>query len=144
MLFPISQFQLPIQPLPDLGPLNITLDFPPPLQHQALREAYVVLQRLQLPPLVPITPPPELASRVPTPPLPQEQWEGIEAALALFDTPNHYFVFPPLSLQQPSVVAQPELVPQGLIEPQPFAPIDWAMIAHAVFTAAEQQGARPN
>ena len=49
---PRPQFQLPLEPLVDLGPLDITLEFPPPLQHQTLREAYVLLQRLQLPPFV--------------------------------------------------------------------------------------------
>ena len=141
---PRPQFQLPVQPLPDLGPLNITLDFIPPLQHQTLREACVVLQRPQLSPLVPITPPPEFAPQLPTPPLPREWWEGIETAVALFDTPHQYFMFPPLSLQRPDVVVQPEFVPQCFVEPRPFAPIDWAMIAHAVFAAAEQQAARPN
>ena len=91
---PRPLFQLPVQPLPDLGPLNISLDFIPPLQHHTLREACVVLQRLQLPPLVPITPPPEFAPQLPTPPLPRERWEGIEAAVALFDTPHQYFMFP--------------------------------------------------
>ena len=56
---PHPQFQLLVEPLPELGHLNITLEFPPPLQHQALREAFVLLNRLQLPLLQPLTPPPE-------------------------------------------------------------------------------------
>ena len=47
---PRPQCQLPVEPLCDLGPLDITLEFPPPLQHQTLKEAYVLLSRLQLPP----------------------------------------------------------------------------------------------
>ena len=54
------QFQLPVEPMVDLGHLDITVEFPHPLQHQVLREACVLLQRLQAPPLRPITPPPEL------------------------------------------------------------------------------------
>ena len=136
---PRPQFQLPIQPLPDLGPLNITLDFPPPLQHQALREACVVLQRMQLPPLAPITPPPEFPPQLPTPPIPQEQWEGIEAALALFEAPHQCYMLAPLTLQQPDVLALPQFVPHNFANAQPLPAIDWALIVQAVFTAAEQQ-----
>ena len=50
---PRPQFQLPVPPLRDLGHLDITAEFVPPLQHRALREAYVLLHRLQLPPLQP-------------------------------------------------------------------------------------------
>ena len=67
------QFQLPVEPLIDLGPLDITSELSPPLQHQTLREAYILLQRLQLPPLQPITPPPELPPRTLTQPPDQEE-----------------------------------------------------------------------
>ena len=57
---PRPRFQLPVEPLRDLGPLDISLEFPPPLHHQTFREAYILLHHLQLPPLQPLTPPPEL------------------------------------------------------------------------------------
>ena len=60
---PRPQFQLPVEPLRDLGPLDITLEFPSPLHHQTFREAYILLHRLQLPPLQPLTLPPELPKR---------------------------------------------------------------------------------
>ena len=66
------QFQLTVEPLVDLGHLDITVEFPLPLQHQALREAYVLLHRLQLPPMQPLTQPPELPPCPRTPPLEQE------------------------------------------------------------------------
>ena len=83
---PRPQFQLPVEPLVDLGHLNITAEFPPPLQHRTLREAYMLLSRLQLPPLQPLTPPPEFPLHPLTPP-PEQQvdWEGLEAAVAEFD-----------------------------------------------------------
>ena len=82
---PRPQFQLPVEPLIDLGPLDVTLELPPPLQHQILREAYVLLQRLQLPPLQPITPPPELPSHTLTPPPDQEGWVEVQATVATVD-----------------------------------------------------------
>ena len=104
---PRPEFQLPLEPLVDLGPLDITLECPPPLQHQTLREAYILLQRLQLPPLQPITPPPELPPRALTPPPDQEGWVEVEAAVATVGV-----VFPqPLELQQPEVAPAPEFVP---------------------------------
>ena len=65
---PRPQWQLPVEPLRDLGPLDVTAEFQPPLQHQVFREAYVLLQHLQLPPLQPFTPPPELPPWNLTPP----------------------------------------------------------------------------
>ena len=93
---PRPQFQLPVELLVELGHLNITAEFAPPLQHQALREAYVLLHRLQLPPLQPLTPPPELPPRQLTLPLEQEYWVALEAAVAHFDAPQQqYLVLPP-------------------------------------------------
>ena len=40
-----------VDELPDL---DATQEFPPPLQHQVLGEAYVLLERLQLPPVHPL------------------------------------------------------------------------------------------
>ena len=74
--------------LEELHDLNITTEFPPPLPHQVLREKYVLLHRMQLPPLQPLTPPPELPPQPLTPPLEQEDWAGLEAAVAHFDGPQ--------------------------------------------------------
>ena len=60
------QHQLPVEHLVDLGPLDITVEFPP-LNNQTFRETYVLLSRLQLPPLQPLTLPPEQPARPPTP-----------------------------------------------------------------------------
>ena len=109
-----------IDELPDL---NVTQEFPLPLHHQVLREAYVLLERLQDPPQRPLTPPPEL----------EVDWEGLEAALADFDAPQ------PLILQQPEVVPQPQFVPLLYVQPQPLPQVDWAMVAYALFIIAEQE-----
>ena len=139
---PRPQFQLPVEPLVDLGPLDITLDYPPPLQHQTLREAYVLLQRLQLPPLQPITPPPELPPRALTPPPDQEGWVGVDAAVATING-QEYIVFPqPLELQQLEVAPVPELVPGQFVQPQQLPPVDWARIAAALFMIAQHENRR--
>ena len=85
---PRPQWQLPVEPLRYLGPLDIMAECQPPLQHQVLREACVLLQRLQAPPLRTITPPPEL-------PYPQHpvDWVELEAAVATFDG-QEYLVVP--------------------------------------------------
>ena len=77
------QHQLPIEHLVDLGPLDITVEFPP-LNNQTFREAYVLLSRLQLPPLQPLTPPPEQPARPPTPQSePEADWAVLEEAVAI-------------------------------------------------------------
>ena len=130
---PRPQFQLPVEPLVDLGPLDITVDYPPPLQHQTLREAYVLLQRLQLPPFQPITPPPEHPPLVLTPPPDQEGWVEVDAAVATINGQD-YIVFPqPLELQQPEVAPEPEFVPGQFVQPQQLPQVDWARIAAALF-----------
>ena len=135
---PRPQWQLPEQPLQDLGPLNITAELLPPLNHQTLREAVVLLQRLQVPPLQTITPPPELPPRPLTPPPEQAvEWDLVEAGVANFDGRNYAVLVPALELQQPPVVAVPELLPPRLAQPQPIQPVDWALVAHALFTVAE-------
>ena len=142
---PRPQFQLPVQPLQDLGHLDITQEFPPPLQHQTFREAYVLLQRLQLPPLQPITPPPELPPRALTPPPEQEvDWVEVEAAVAEFDGRRYIVVPEPPALQQPETAPVPQHVPLNFQPPQPMQPIDWAEIARALFTIAESQGLQMN
>ena len=139
---PRPQFQLPVEPLVDLGPLNITIDYPPPLQHQTLREAYVLLQRLQLPPFQPITPPPEHPPRVLTPPPDQEGWVEVDAAVANING-QKFIVFPqPLDLQQPEFVPEPEFVPAQFVQPQRLPQVDWARIAAALFTIAEHENRR--
>ena len=72
---PRPQHQLPVEHLVDLGThyryittLFLTVEFAPPLHNRTFREAYVLLSRLQLPSLQPLTPPPELPVRPPTPP----------------------------------------------------------------------------
>ena len=129
-----------MQPLQDLGPLNVTAELLPPLHHQTLREAFVLLQRLQLPPLLPITPPPELPPRALTPPPEQAvEWDAVEVGVGNFDGQEYAVLVPLLELQQPQVVAVPELVPPRLTEPQPVPPVDWALIAHALFSIAERE-----
>ena len=110
------------------------MDFLPPLRHQVLREAYVLLERLQLPPLQPLTPPPELEPR-PVSPLPvlHIDWGELEGNLAIFDGP------PVPQIQQPVVVPVPQFEPDHFVPPPPMPRVDWAAIAHALFTAAEQQ-----
>ena len=139
---PRPQFQLHVEPLVDLGPLNITVDYPPPLHHQTLREAYVLLQRLQLPPFQPITPPPEHPPRVLTPPPDQEGWVEVDAAVATINGQD-FIVFPqPLELQQPEVVPEPEFMPAQFVQPQQLPQVDWAGIAAALFTIAEHENRR--
>ena len=89
---PMPQFQLPREPLVDLGHLNATQELLPPLQHQTFREAYVLLRCLQLPSLQPLTPPPELPPQPLTPPLEQGDWVALEAAVADFDAPQQVYV----------------------------------------------------
>ena len=130
---PRPQFQLPVEPLVDLGHLDVTLELQP-LQHQVLREAYVLLERLQLPPLQPMTPPPELEQRVSSPGLEVEiDWEVLEEGLAVFDGP------PVPQIQQPVAVPVPQFEPANFLQPPPMPRVDWAAIAHALFVAAEQQ-----
>ena len=137
---PRPQFQLPVQPLVDLGLLDVTIKLLPPLQHQPFREAYVLLRHLQLPPLQPVTPPPELPPRHSTPPLEQEDWVVLEAAVADFDGQHHFVLAPPpLVLQQPEVAPVPQFVPLSFEPPQPLQQVDWAAIAHALFTIAERE-----
>ena len=140
---PRPQHQLPVEPLFDPGPLDITTEFPPPLQHQALREAYVLLNRLQLPPLQPLTPPPELpVGHLTPPPEPEADWAALEQTVAHFVAPQqHLLPPPPLVLQQPFVLPQPLFVPAFFTPPPPLPPVDWAMIAYALFTIAEREGA---
>ena len=139
---PRPQHQLSVQPLVDL---DVTYELQPPLQHQCLREAYVLLRRLQVPPLQPVTPPPELPQRHQTPPLDQEDWVVLEAAVANFDGQQQVvFVPPPLMLQQPEVVPFPELVPATFVPPQPLQQVDWATIAHALFSRAERESQQCN
>lgn len=136
---PSPQFQLPIEPLVDLGDLNITQDFPPPLQHQVFREAYVLLSRLQLPPLQPLTPPLESPQQPLAPPLDQEVWVDLEATVARFDAPQQVVLPQPLMVLQPEVVVSPQYVPVALVQPQPLGQVDWAGIAYVLFTIAEKE-----
>ena len=139
---PWPQWQLPVKPLLDLGPLDVTSECRLPLQHQVLREACVLLQRLQVPPLRTITPPPELP-----PPQQEQDWVEVEAAVARFDG-QEYLVVPRLPLlQQPEVVPLPQHSPAGFAAPQPMPAVDWAVIAGALFEIVEwenRQRAREN
>ena len=137
---PCPQFQLPQEPLPDLGHLNVTAEFLQPLQHQTFREAFVLLQRLQLPPLQPLTPPPELPLQVPTPPPePTVEWVCLEAAVASFDGRQCLVLPPSLTLQQSDVVPVPKHVPGQFSAPPPMPQIDWATIAKVIFTITERE-----
>ena len=136
---PRPQCPLPVEPLVDLGHLDITVEFPPPIQHRMLREAYVLLSRLQLPPLQLVAPPPEFPLRPPTPPPEQRvDWEGLEAAVAEFDAPGAFELPPQLGLEQPEVAACPQYMPANFAAPPPLPPVDWAMVAYALFTIAER------
>ena len=117
--------------LEELPELNITREFPPPLQHQVLREAYMLLDRLRDPPHRPPTPPPE----------PEVNWACLEEALAECNAPLHPLVLPPqpLIVQQPEVVPHPEFVPLLYVQPPPMPQVDWAMVAYALFTIAEKE-----
>ena len=142
---PRPQHQLPVLPLVDLGHLDVTYELEPPLEHQCLREAYVLLRRLQEPQLRPVTPPPERPQRDQTPPLDQEDWVVLEAAVANFDGQQQVvFVPPPVMIQQPDVVPFPELVPATFEPPQPLQQVDWATIAHALFSIAERESRQLN
>ena len=105
----------------------------------------MLLQRLQLPPLQPIAPPPEQPAREPTPPPdPEVDWVEVEAAVARFDGQQYLLVPQPLALQQPEIVSVPQHVPFNFAVPPPMPPVDWAEIARALFSLAEgqsQQGA---
>ena len=131
---PRPQWQLPVEPLQDLGPLNVTAEYQPPLQHHVFREACMLLQHLQLPPLRPITPPPEL------PPHHQAvDWVELEVAVATFDG-QEYLVVPRVPrLQQPVVMPVPQHVPIGYATPPPIPEVDWASITQALFTIVERQ-----
>ena len=115
---PRPQHQLPVPSLPG--------DLLPPLQHRVLREAYALLERLQLPPFQPLTPPPELQPH-PVSPLPMLHidWGVLEGNLAIFDGP------PVPLLLQPCVVPIPQFVPVQFSQPPPLLQVDWAAIAHA-------------
>ena len=137
---PRPQWQLPVQPLQDLGPLDVTAEIVPPLWSQTFREACVLLHRMQAPPLQQITPPPELLPRPVTPPPEQDDtWVEFEAAVADFDGERYVMVTQPLALQQPNVVPVPEHVPAHHQPPQPMPPVDWGLIAHALFAIAERE-----
>ena len=135
---PRPQWQLPVEPLLDLGPLDVTAEIAPGLQHPVFREACVLLHRMQLPPLQQITPPPELAPRpVTPPPEPEEEWVQLEAAVAAFDRERYVLVAQPLTLQQPQIAP----VPTGYQPPPPMPAVDWALVAHALFSVAERENA---
>ena len=131
------QWQLPVQPLQDLGPLDVTAEIAPPLRNQTFREAYVLLLRMQLPLLQQITPPPELPPRPVTPPPEQDEtWVELKAAVADFDGQRYILVMQPLAQQQPQVAPMPEHVPVGYQPPQQ---IDFAAIARALCYIAEKE-----
>ena len=137
---PRPQWQLPEQPLKDLGPLDVTAELAPQLRNQTFREAYVLLQHMQLLPLQPLTPSPELPPRAVTlPPEQDEGWVEIEAAVADFDGQQFVLLTQPLVLQQPQVAPVPEHIPAGHQPPQPMPAVDWALIAHALFSIAERE-----
>ena len=144
---PRPQWQLPVQPLPDLGPLDVDAELLQPLQplqHQTFREAVVLLERLQLPVLQPFTPPPELPQRPPTPPPEQlVDWVCLEAEVASLDGQQCLFVPPGLTLQQPDVVALSQHVPGQFVALPPIQQVDWAAIAKAIFMIAEREGNQP-
>ena len=125
--------------LEDLGDLDITRELLPPLRNQVFREAYVLMTRLgEQQPQQLLTPPHE----------PDVDWVGLEQAVANFDNlpapvPQPEFVVhpQPLALQQPHVVLQPHIVPVHYVPPQPMRPVDWGMIAHALFTIADREHA---
>ena len=135
---PRPQFQLPVERLVDLGPLDVTAVLSPQLQNQTLREAYVLLQRLQVPPLQPLTPPPELPPRDLTPQPDQAvDWVGLEAAVASFDGQHYIVLSPPLEPQQPEVASVPQHMPLCFAQPPPLPQVDWANIAYSLFLVAE-------
>ena len=131
---PRPQWQLPVQQLQDLGPLDVTAEIAPPLENRTFREACVLLQRLQVPQLRPMTPPPEL------PLLDRERdWVEVEAAVAQFDG-QEYLVVPRIPvLQQPGTAPVPQHIPIGFAAPPPMPQVDWAAIAAALFAVVEQE-----
>ena len=136
---PYPQFQLPVERLVDLGPLDVTAEFSPPLPNQTFREAYVLLQRL-LPPLQLLTPPPELPLCALTPrPDQAVDWVGLEAAVASFDGQQYIVLSLPLGLQQPEVASVPQHVPMCFAPPPPLPQADWANIAYSLFLVAERE-----
>ena len=65
---------------------------------------------------------------------------GLEAAVARFDVPQQLYAPPPqLMLQQPEVVRSPQFVPAQFAPPPQLPPVDWAMVAYALFTIAEKE-----
>ena len=141
---PRPQWQLPVQPLPDLGPLDVDAELLQPLQHQTFREAVVLLERLQLPVLQPFTPPPELPQQPPTPPPEQlVDWVCLEAEVASLDGQQCLVLPSGLTLQQPDVVALPQHVPGQFVAPPPMQQVDWAAIAKAIFMIEEREGNQP-
>ena len=138
---PRPQHQLPVQPRQDLGPLDVTAELLLPPRHQTFCEALVLLQHLQLPPLRTITPPPELQPRATTlPPEQVEHWHALEVEVANFDGHEYaVLVTQPLALQQPQVAPVPEHIPAGHQQPPPMPAVNWALVAHALFTVAEAE-----
>ena len=79
-----------LETLPDIDPRpqhqlpepSLRNELLPPLQHRVLTEAYVLLERLQVPHLQPLTPPPEQQQRPLTPlPVFHINWEDLEGNL---------------------------------------------------------------
>ena len=69
---------------------------------------------------------------------------ALETAVATFDG-QRYLVLPPaLELQQPQFVPVPQHVPVHFAAPPPMPPVDWATIAHALFSIAEEGSRQRN
>ena len=62
--------------------------------------------------------------------------------MAAFDEQQHLAPPPMLVPQQPDVVPCPQFVPAGFVQPPPLPQVDWAMVAYALFTVAEQESQR--
>ena len=75
------------------------------------------------------------------PPEPEEEWVQLEAAVAAFDGERYVLVAQPLALQQPQIAPVPEHVPAGYLPPPPMPAVDWALVAHALFSVAERENA---
>ena len=128
-----------MEPLVDLGHINVTQETDSPAAASYLRKACVLLQRLQLPVLQPITLPPELPQCGQTPPPdPGVDWVGLEAAVATFDGQQYLVIPPHLGLRQPEFVPVPQHIPAHFAAPPPIQQVDWATIAHALFPIAEK------